>query len=409
MTAEPLRPPAAPTSSTAMPMPASTSPTGHQEETNHMAKAVTARPDIIVFDSSGNTRRNLARRVTLGKLSSAVASWAELADTVTRSVPPYSLLRLQEPVYLLNGRLMEHGDQVEIVFGEPPGWLMPGEFRPLLAYFTRLRTATEAALAGPHIGFDDDDLKTLVDSGFLWLLSPASEADLIEILGTAHLQVAAAAAVSGIDVITSEVIARAGAGLGSAVSHVAAANDLEPDAVWHHIGVDLVPLLRRGEATLSHPQLDEGEPAMDTTTTSPATESVPLEVGQQVRFSRPSSVLRLWWDVRATSVDGRWVVLTQQTPFEPAGVLRYTIIDWQRGVRGPCNLVGQGWDFDPDPDASARRLVRALEYDRDLRSSLEVGQQAGEDDVDDVAVEVSYRNNISIEIAAVRSPRAATA
>lgn len=375
-------------------------PTNHQRSPGgdiRITQVATARPDIAVFHGSEAIRSNLAPRATLGTLEPA-----ELEDIAPRPEPTHSLLRLQEPVYLLNGRLMEDVGQVEIVFGEPPSWLMPSEFRPLLAYFTRLRTATEAALSGPHVGFDDDDLKTLVDSGLLWLLSPASEGDLIGILSAAHLQVTAGAAAPGMDPITSQVIGRAGGSLGLAVGHVAAANNLEPEVVWHHVAVDLVPLLRRGEATLSHPHLDEGEPAMVTTTTTPI-EPVPLAVGQQVRFSLPSSVRRLWWDVRATTDDGRWVVLTQQAPFQPTGDLRYTIIDWQRGLRGPCNLSGQGWDFAPDPDESARRLIRALVYDRDLRSSLEVAQ-TGEGDVEDVAVEVSYRNNIAIEIAAVRSP-----
>lgn len=66
---------------------------------------------------------------------------------------------------------------------------------------------------------------------------------------------------------------------------------------------------------------------------------------------------RLWWAVRAQR--GRFVVCTQQVPFEPRGVLRYTVLDLDRGIRGPCNLVGQGWEG-IDTDRGCRALVLAM-------------------------------------------------
>lgn len=126
-----------------------------------------------------------------------------------------------------------------------------------------------------------------------------------------------------------------------------------------------------------------------------------LQVGQRARFPETG---RLWWDVRATSSDARWVVLTQQEPFAPIGRLRYTIIDWERGVRGPCNLIGQGWDFMPGTDLnqSAQRLIDALEAKRSIQARLDQllpGQGVA---CDEVAVEVSYRNNVRIVIVEVR-------
>lgn len=126
-----------------------------------------------------------------------------------------------------------------------------------------------------------------------------------------------------------------------------------------------------------------------------------LEVGQRVRFVETG---RLWWVVRSISSDGRWVVLTQQEPFAPAGRLRYTIIDWERGVRGPCNLVGQGWDFRPGTDAeeSADRLIHALEVERRVRARLDELPAGQGLPCDEIGVEVSYRNNVPIVIDDVR-------
>lgn len=145
---------------------------------------------------------------------------------------------------------------------------------------------------------------------------------------------------------------------------------------------------------------------MKTTTGSPATvpREYSLEVGHQVRFAETS---RLWWVVRSTSSDGRWVVLTQQEPFAPAGQMRYTIIDWERGVRGPCNLIGQGWDFMPGTSAeqSADRLIHALEVERSLRARLEQLPPGQGLRCDEIGVEVSHRNNVPIVIVDVRTRR----
>lgn len=113
----------------------------------------------------------------------------------------------------------------------------------------------------------------------------------------------------------------------------------------------------------------------------------PLVPGDQLRFAEGGAP-SWWWDARAVS--DRYAVLTHQAPFEPKGTLIYTIIDWQRGVRGPCNLIGQGWDFGAHPDMDATRLLEALE-----------GSAAVDDHV--LRVEVSYRNNVPVGVLARRS------
>lgn len=107
-----------------------------------------------------------------------------------------------------------------------------------------------------------------------------------------------------------------------------------------------------------------------------------LAVGDKVRlgFDIPSR----WWDVRA--VDKRYVVLTRQQEFKPKGTLVYTIIDWERDLRGPCNLIGQGWDVQTPGGCDA--LLRALN----------VEPKPGP--ITEISVEVSYRNNVPIEILA---------
>ena len=87
-----------------------------------------------------------------------------------------------------------------------------------------------------------------------------------------------------------------------------------------------------------------------------------------------------WWTVRAQ--DDRYVILTRQAPFRPAGEVEYTVIDWERGVRGPCNLIGQGWHATM-PDGECEHLLRALN---------------GLDDDGHPQVEVSHRNNVPIQI-----------
>lgn len=88
---------------------------------------------------------------------------------------------------------------------------------------------------------------------------------------------------------------------------------------------------------------------------------------------------RNWWTVQGR--DDRYVILTRQAPFRPKGQSQYTILDFKRGVRGPCNRIGQGWDFDGrDHRVAARELLDALN-----------GR-------DEFPVEISHRNNVPIDV-----------
>lgn len=65
-----------------------------------------------------------------------------------------------------------------------------------------------------------------------------------------------------------------------------------------------------------------------------------LNPGSRVQF-RADGHLGAWWTVQAA--DDRYVIVTS-----PAQ--QYTVIDWQRGVRGPCD------GLQPGPDGYATLL-----------------------------------------------------
>ncbi|MDV6278526.1 hypothetical protein R3Q06_34570 [Rhodococcus erythropolis] len=70
------------------------------------------------------------------------------------------------------------------------------------------------------------------------------------------------------------------------------------------------------------------------TRSSPSTiTACALTAGHRVQFVQPAD---LWWTVRAVSDDHQFVVLTRPNP-EGEGVV-YTVIDNNRGVRGPASI-----------------------------------------------------------------------
>lgn len=71
-------------------------------------------------------------------------------------------------------------------------------------------------------------------------------------------------------------------------------------------------------------------------TASPVTPR-PLVVGERIKLDTD----RLNWTVKA--VTEHFACLTRQAAFKSAGTLWYTVLDWRNGIRGACNLVGQGW------------------------------------------------------------------
>lgn len=132
----------------------------------------------------------------------------------------------------------------------------------------------------------------------------------------------------------------------------------------------------------------------DTSSTTPASDTIPAGV-TQVLFAGD----RRWWTIRARS--DRYVILTRQREFRRAGEVVYTIVDWDRSIRGPADTLGQGWDFNADSlDDDAQRLLRALQY----REHLDRRHADGETTItlEEEAREVSYRNNVPIRVEATR-------
>lgn len=86
----------------------------------------------------------------------------------------------------------------------------------------------------------------------------------------------------------------------------------------------------------------------------------PLAVGDKLRFHDEGTAdKRWWWEVRAA--DDRYTIVTHPAAFAPKGTqMAYAIVDHHAGVRGPCNLLGGGYDFLPDPDDASRRLLKEL-------------------------------------------------
>ncbi len=77
-----------------------------------------------------------------------------------------------------------------------------------------------------------------------------------------------------------------------------------------------------------------------------------LEMGHRVQFAES----RRWWRVRATSGDGRFAILT--SPFNLRRVPYYTILDTERGVRGPDDRIFcSGYEDDSDIADRMRELI----------------------------------------------------
>lgn len=95
---------------------------------------------------------------------------------------------------------------------------------------------------------------------------------------------------------------------------------------------------------------------------------VAMTVGQRVRLDAE----RQWWSVRGVAGEVV-VVLTRQAPFQRRGALEYTVIDWRAGVRGPVNVIGQGWGVDTDEQCQElAELVRDERWLVSMRNWLPI-------------------------------------
>ena len=120
-------------------------------------------------------------------------------------------------------------------------------------------------------------------------------------------------------------------------------------------------------------------------------EKTNLNIGDRVRFGNGSAAGKTW---TVRTLDSRFAILTRKNGEQ------YTIIDWERGVRGPCNLIGQGWDCTGD---GADELLRALNYHLEVLARLDAGEKSVP--MDEISAEVSYRNNVPIEIVWHKGPK----
>lgn len=163
-----------------------------------------------------------------------------------------------------------------------------------------------------------------------------------------------------------------------------------------------------------NPTLESNPPL--TPPTVPPSNAVPHDATAVLFADSPR-----WWTVRAR--DERFTILTRQAPFRAKGTVFYTIVDHQAGVRGPCNLLGQGWDFEEGRlEESARELLAALRLHADREAWWEMNRESpdasqpltgsvlgrrilwpGHLDPEDVSpVEISHRNRVAVLVEASR-------
>lgn len=109
-----------------------------------------------------------------------------------------------------------------------------------------------------------------------------------------------------------------------------------------------------------------------------------IPVGSRLKFHGDHR----WWTVRAT--DDRFTIAVRQAAFQPKGVLCYTIVDAERGVRGPCNLIGQSFGDGSYSVEECEHMLRCLNAEREPGPIT-----------DPYPIEVSHRNNVPTNITAL--------
>lgn len=119
---------------------------------------------------------------------------------------------------------------------------------------------------------------------------------------------------------------------------------------------------------------------------------ISLVVGDKVKLRNRNA-----WRVQAVSE--HFATLVQQVPFQPAGTLQYTVIDWRRGIRGPCNLIGQGYGDGTYSEEECAVMLTGFEYDPETcpvrMAALAAGKTSWPSQFE---LAVSHRNNVPIGI-----------
>ena len=112
-----------------------------------------------------------------------------------------------------------------------------------------------------------------------------------------------------------------------------------------------------------------------------------------------------WWTVRAVSPN--FVACVRQRPFKPKGELLYTVLDWRNGVRGPCNLIGQGYGDGTYSEEECAEMLVGFEYDYQTDPNYIEAQRAFEAGEAETAswpspdipeLEISHRNQVPLVV-----------
>lgn len=82
-------------------------------------------------------------------------------------------------------------------------------------------------------------------------------------------------------------------------------------------------------------------------------EPLDLKVGDRVKLDGN----RLSWEIRAVSE--HFAVAVRNTKHGPS----YTVLDWRNGVRGPCDLIGQGYGDGTYSYEQCAEMLKDFEYD----------------------------------------------
>ena len=115
-----------------------------------------------------------------------------------------------------------------------------------------------------------------------------------------------------------------------------------------------------------------------------------LAAGDQVKLR--NGVRR--WTVRGATAAGRFVILTQ--PFNLQHTVLYTVVDFDRGIRGRDNYYGMGYETDADIETALHAFQHTEdgtpacdvdEVDRPCRSGAEVSHR--------------YRNHVRLDFEAI--------
>ncbi|WP_280371102.1 hypothetical protein [Nocardia wallacei] len=124
----------------------------------------------------------------------------------------------------------------------------------------------------------------------------------------------------------------------------------------------------------------------------PPIDPIPMAVGDHVRLDgKPRR-----WTVQAVSE--HFAALVQQAPFEARGTLQYTVIDWRNGIRGPCDLIGQGYGDGSYSRQECERMLSEFEFDPETDPAMIEALARGEASwtPSHHHLEVSHRNRVPL-------------